>query len=123
MRDSTLALFFVIAACAPSVPLQPASDPMIGLPPPIFNPSAIQPRLQPGNAAVPLTAAEQAAQNLQPGIRQDQQRNQLNAINPQRPQIFGDPGAPGGTNPFRSDRGEAHLPGLTSDRVPVFQRF
>lgn len=119
MRSSSLALVFVLAGCTQPVP-PPASP---AAPAPIYTPNPIQPRLLPGvPQAAPLNPAQQAGQTLQQEMRQDQRRDQLNAVDPNRPQDFGNPGAHGGTNPFHSDTGDPQFPGMPSQSAPIFRR-
>ena len=124
MRSSPLALLFLMAGCAEAVP--PPASPLsaAAAPPPIYTPDRIQPRLLPGTPqAAPLNPAVQAGRILQQGMRQDQRRDQLNAIDPNRPQDFGNPSAQGETNPFSSDMGDAQFPGMPSQAAPIFRRF
>jgi len=106
MRNSPLALLCSMIGCAELVSIS-ARNP-------------IQPLLLPGTSrAAPLNPAEQAGQTLQQSLRQDQRRDRLNAINPNRPRDFGNPSAQGGTNPFSSNMGDAQFPG-TPPRLPRF---
>ena len=121
MRSSPLALLFPMACCAQ--PVQPPASPAAAAPAPIYTPNPIQPRLLPGTPqAAPLNPAQQAGRTLQQGMRQDQRRDQLNAVDPNRPQDLGNPSTLGGTNPFHSDTGDPQLPGMPSQAAPIFRR-
>jgi len=110
MRSSPLALLFPMAGCA---------QPVL-----IYTRNPTQPRLLPGTPqAAELNPAEQAEQTLQQGMRQDQRRDRLNALDSNRPKDFGNPSAQGGTNPFSSDMGDAQFPGMPSQAAPIFRRF
>lgn len=117
MRASFLMALPLLAACAQ----QPAPAPVATAPaqPPIMVPNAIAPRLLPGAAPAPtanLTPAQQAEITLQRTMRADQQSDRLNAVDPQRPQQFGQPvGLP-------SDMGDAQYPEQPSNIAPIFQR-
>jgi len=119
--SSPLTLLLVITACAQPGP--PPASPAPTAVAPIYTPNPIQPRLLPGNPATALPPEQQAAFTLQQGMRQDQRRDQLNAIDPNRPQSSGDPNALGGTNPFSSDMGDAQYPGMPSQAAPIFRRI
>lgn len=128
MRISPLAILAIIAGCAQPVPPPASPAPAaVAAPAPIYTPNPIQPRLLPGipgsPQAAPLNPAQQAGQTLQQGMRQDQRRDQLNAVDPNRPQDFGNPSALGGTNPFNSDMGDAQYPGIPAQPAPIFRRF
>ncbi len=117
MRATTLMALLLLAACAePAAPPPVAAAP---LPAPIMVPTAIAPRLLPGApapAAANLTPAERAEMTLQAQMRADRERERLNAVNPQRPQQFGEPGA------LHSDMGDPQFPEQPTDRAPIFQR-
>ena len=105
MRSSPLALLFPMAGCAEPVPISSR------------NPT--QPRLLPRTPQ----PAQHVGQTLQQGMRQDQWRDQLNAIEPNRPQDFGNPSAQGGTKPFSSDMGDAQFPGMPLQAAPIYRPF
>jgi hypothetical protein len=112
MRIPSLFLALLAAACA--VPPPPAPPPA-PLPTPITTQIPISPRLLSGQP--PPSPESIAERQLQRGIQADQQRDQLNAIDPRRPRQTGEGDV---TSPDL--RGDPSLPVMPGDRAPIFQR-
>lgn len=111
MRIPSLCLALLAAGCAAPPPAPPAAP----LPTPITTQIPIAPRLLPGQA--PPAPESIATQQLQRGMRVDQQRDQLNALDPRRPRQTGE-----GDVTAPDMRGDPSLPVMPTERSSVFQR-
>ncbi|UPY37364.1 hypothetical protein [Sediminicoccus sp. KRV36] len=114
MRSPSLLTAPLVALLAAACAAPVAAPPPAPLPTPITTSIPIAPRLLPGQA--PPAPEAIAQQQLQRGMRADQQMDRLNALDPRRPQQTGEGDV---TSPDL--RGDPSLPVMPGGVSPVFR--